>query len=871
MSAQNETSVAKIDWQSRLTSKRSSKFAKLYPAQEAALSSYSETFLKTPTVAVELPTGSGKSLIALMILDFWMEQRKRTAVLCGTKNLARQFKAEAESLGIPTILFEGPKAQWKTADKFRYTQAKAIAVLNYWGYINQSPGIDPADVLILDDAHLAENAAHGLFSIEINRFDNSVLFQELIDSLASRFPHYTPLSDYQQNNLTPFGPIELINFTDWLDFIPYLESVMGKAPACQHGGNLHFPWNRLRGSLRSALCFVGPNTITIRPGSYPLSTENHIRKPQQRILLSATIGSADDLSRRIGVPNIKHLPIPARFRLAVPGKRLLAFPDTDSREADMEKLAFECALKLRRSVWLCASSHEADLWSAKLRDQLNSRQITDQPIFLAKGQAEEIDQFVDSDGGHLFTAARYDGMDFEGDTCRLVVMPSVPQACGALERFFSENLADAAFMHSRTLQRIKQALGRATRSDHDWSVYVFLKSSFTQYLTSADFFEQFPSNVQDEIGFGVGVSTLSFDEIMQTVDAFFRGKLVEIGFPQKAQFFPDEIKPETKNIADDEIDFWNKLFVTHGFDQAALSAGRVATALEADEQPGYALFWRYLKTLASYLRYSVDGEPSGLVNARNEVSRLLEEPRQSAWFSRLNRLRQTLLLEPITDESDFDEFDALAGSWNQLLNGDLRNFKKHEDYFTALRAGLVGTDHKIFCHSLKSLLRILGWESEIREKDEGETDVIAKLLIGRKRFLLIFEGKPEMGSGKPVPLRYVNQASGQLVRYKSNPSYEGFEIAAVLVSNADQLDDTAALAASQLTFLRQTAIGGVAEIGIAAFLRYAAIRNRRGLLPKRSECLEALQMSPRVVGLFDACKKKGSILPDDELIAFVKR
>src|SRR5207245_1622787 len=104
----------------------------------------------------ELPTGSGKTLIALMILDFWLEQGNKAAVLCGTKNLARQFKEEADALGISTILFEGAKTNFSTGDKFKYSQCRAIAVLNYWGYINQSPGIEPADVLVMDDVHLAE-------------------------------------------------------------------------------------------------------------------------------------------------------------------------------------------------------------------------------------------------------------------------------------------------------------------------------------------------------------------------------------------------------------------------------------------------------------------------------------------------------------------------------------------------------------------------------------------------------------------------------------------------------------------------------------------------------------------------------------------
>jgi hypothetical protein len=865
-----EMSSEKIDWQARLKAKRSAKFEELYPAQEAALNSYSSKFIETPNIAIELPTGSGKSLIALMILDFWMEQRKRSAVLCGTKNLARQFKDEADALGVETILLEGSKSKWKTTDKFRYTKAKAVAILNYWGYINQSPGVDPADVLVLDDAHLAESAAHSLFALDIGVSKHQLLFRNLIAALAVRFPHSSRIVDCHQDIQTPFATVELLNFTDWLDFVPEFESIMGRATECQHGGDLYFPWNRIRPLLRSSLCFVGSYSITVRPGCYPLTGEEHIRKPTQRILMSATIGTADDLSRRTGISEIKSLPIAPHYRYAVPGKRLLIFPDNEARETDLETLALNLAIKLRRSVWLCASSAEQNDWSEKLSEHIAKAGIVDQPLFVAEAQAEEIDQFMEAEAGHLFTAARYDGMDFEGDICRLVVMPSLPQACGSFERFVSENIGDASFMKSRVLQRMKQALGRATRNDHDWAVYIFLRDSFSQYLTSAESLDEFPSNVQDEIEFGVEVSSRRIEDITKVINGFRSGKLAEIEFPQKPFSFPPATGSDITGVANKEIDFWNKLHITHSFDQAALAAEFAASELQTS-QPGYSMFWRYLKALASYLRYSVDGDPLGLANAKNELTRVLDEPRQSAWFSRLNRLRQTLNMEVTPDETDFEEFDCISASWNHLLNGDLRNYKKHQGFFDDLRRALVGNDHKEFCHGVRNLFRILGWEAEIKEKEQGDTDVIAMTSVQGNHYLLIVEGKPEMPDGKSIPLRYVNQVSGQLTRYKADPRFAKHQIAAVLVSKASQLDDSAVPAAGNMTFVLQTSLKAVADLAIAAFQRYAAIRNRRGLLPKRSECVESLHMAPKLLGFFAICSTKGTVLTDEQIVTAMKR
>lgn len=538
-----------IDWQARLSAKKSPKFEILYPAQLAALDLYAKRFLSESSIALELPTGSGKTLIALMILDFWLDQGKRTAVLCGTKNLARQFKEEADALGIPSILFEGPKTKFKAADKFKYTQGRALAILNYWGYINQSPGVEPADVLILDDAHLAESAAHGLFSIEISRHEHAQLYSNLIATLATRFPHYTRLADYAAGNSVALPIIELISFTDLCDAAPEIVSILDKSEECKDKNcDLYWAWRRLKSSLTSSLFLVGPANISIRPGCYPLANEKYLRLPRQRIMLSATIGLPDDLSRRIGIPLINSVPIPARYRVAVPGKRLLLFPDTDARESELELLAIEMAQRLKRSVWLCSSANEARIYAKKLEDSLKAKAVSDQPIFIARARAEEIDQFVDAKTGHLFTAARYDGMDFEGDLCRLVIMPSLPTACGLFERFISENLADAAFMNFRVLQRMKQALGRATRNDHDYAVYVFLKSSFSSYFTASESFAELPPNVQQEVEFGVTVSEKRLIRFCARLQHFCVEILAISVFPTALTILPTMLPRVVQNL-----------------------------------------------------------------------------------------------------------------------------------------------------------------------------------------------------------------------------------------------------------------------------------------------------------------------------------
>jgi hypothetical protein len=293
--------------------------------------------------------------------------------------------------------------------------------------------------------------------------------------------------------------------------------------------------------------------------------------------------------------------------------------------------------------------------------------------------------------------------------------------------------------------------------------------------------------------------------------------------------------------------------------------------LVKNDQPGYALFWRYLKAHAAYLRNNVDGDPAGLANAKSEITKVLDEPRQSSWFSRLNRLRQTLHLETVPEEVTSEEFDTIASAWNALLDGELRNPVKHQPFFDFIRKGLAGSEHRQLSHAVRDLMRLIGWQSEFRDKGQGETDVLASVSAHGQQRALVFEVKAETTAEKPIPLRHVTQAVGQLSRYRGETRLKHHQIRAIFISKSESLEDSAEKAASELAFIRQSTVESVATQAIAAFQRYASIRTRKGLLPKRIECVESLEMSPFLMGFYDVAIHTGRVLSDDEVLSVIKR
>jgi superfamily II DNA or RNA helicase len=105
-----------------LHSLNSTKFKDLWPAQEHILAKYKD-FCLTPDLGVELPTGAGKTLIALLTAEVWRRSGGKVAILSANKTLARQMLAEANSLGIPAVLMEGRGQDIPGTDKRAYQRA----------------------------------------------------------------------------------------------------------------------------------------------------------------------------------------------------------------------------------------------------------------------------------------------------------------------------------------------------------------------------------------------------------------------------------------------------------------------------------------------------------------------------------------------------------------------------------------------------------------------------------------------------------------------------------------------------------------------------------------------------------------------------
>src|SRR5258707_838044 len=96
---------------------RAEEIRHLWSHQADLLRAYTKEHLQTADIALELPTGAGKTLVALLIAEF--RRRKfgdRVAYLCPTRQLANQVGGQAKRYGINAHVFVGRQKNYKPSE-----------------------------------------------------------------------------------------------------------------------------------------------------------------------------------------------------------------------------------------------------------------------------------------------------------------------------------------------------------------------------------------------------------------------------------------------------------------------------------------------------------------------------------------------------------------------------------------------------------------------------------------------------------------------------------------------------------------------------------------------------------------------------------
>lgn len=791
------------------------RFANLRTGQEAVLQRYAASEHVRSDLAIELPTGAGKTLIALLILEYRRQQGHKVAILTGNKTLARQIVGEAEALGVPIVRFEGRGAELPAGDLRRYKRAQAIAVMNYWVYIQQNPTVEAADYLVLDDAQLAEGALTSLYTVSIGRYQHPSLF----DSTMRLFAHETPSSvadDYVKE--LAIGPTAFKQ-TDLLAF-PYLRGVqdnlkvliddyLDRRPDGESDAivDLYFRWGRFRAKLGQSLCFLSADEIELRPVCFPTQDYPHLSAAKQRIYMSATLHDAGDLQRRLGSRRITKLSVPADVSTEQDGRRLFVFNQhaalgvRSQVPEDVLSPLRELLELTRKSVWLCTSGGEADQWyswlaGASTEDDRGKRtsglvghDTSGAPIWRLSPTGDELDAFRVAPEGHLLIAGRFEGMDFPDDVCRLAVFPSLPSGSGLLERFTTEQLRDATYQRMRVLERVKQGIGRCTRGDADYAVYYFLDPRFYSEMESRDFGAIVSERTRRQVEIGLELTEDGMGGVVPFAREFLGGNFSQFDSREGAASPPRPSRDIVLDTtAEDEVLGWLALYNRHDYANAATRFEHVVRGLQ-DREREHRAFWEYQQAFAEFLRHAEDQGFGALERAIELLELAKREGASSSWFNRLARV--TNLLRAEREVHHDREPTAIFDVWDQLVEQHPYHSGRFLRWQSRLQSHLAGT-HAQAAEAMEVIGTLLGFRAS-RPSGNGAPDGLWR----DSDSSVTIEAKIET-ERDAVVLSDVNQADGQRRAASVILGVPEDFVDGLIVTNLGEIDRTASPALGRL-------------------------------------------------------------------------
>lgn len=683
--------------------------------QGEIMRSYAAQAIADPDVALQLPTGSGKTLVGLMIAEWRRRKfRERVVYLCPTKQLVNQVVEQARTqYGLAINGFTGSKREYDAHARAEYQNADRVAVTTYNSLFNTNPFFSNPDIIVIDDAHAAENYIGEMWAVRIQRTkpQHRLLFEALTGVLR---PHLDPFDFSRLWGRWDGSPED----RRWVDKLPtpifaeIRDELTALIDAHAEELDIRWAWSMVRSHLNACQLYISSTELLIRPLLAPTWQHAPYQNARQRIFMSATLGAGGDLERLTGRRAIKRLQVPEGWDRQGIGRRFFIFPDSSLEADDVSTLRQHLMRRAGRSLVLVPSDQQADKIKENVRTNLGF------PTFTADDIEESKQPFVATPQAVAVIANRYDGIDFPGNDCRLLFIEGLPRAANLQERFIMLRMGASQLFNDRVQTRVLQAIGRCTRSLQDYSAVVVSGEELPDYLADRRRRVHLHPELQAELEFGNEQSVgTTMADIIENFDIFLandarwgaanndilakRATAVQQPFPALG---------ELQAIVGREIEYQSRLWQSD-FEGAVEAAEAVLGGLDDPNLRGYRALWHYLAGSAAWY-----GERAGIaslgVKARSHFSHAKRAASDLPWLVKLARYQAAE--EPHIGRSPrlLRQIERVEGVLERLGTVTDRDFNKREQ---EILQGLASKDG--FEQAQVRLGEMLGFVAGKREVD----------------------------------------------------------------------------------------------------------------------------------------------------------
>ncbi len=801
---------------------------------------------KSRDVALELPTGAGKTLVGAVIAEYRRRVgNERTAYLCPTRQLAKQTAERLASYGIPSVALTGPVRTWSEADKAKYRSAKAVAVTTYAHVFNSNPAIDDAELLVLDDAHAAADSVASPWSLMVKRHEHRASYLSLLSVLAdgldplvvARLSEDSPDASYRTSTYL-VSPVAVRAAAATVGTVLREAAAVPKYDMLSKSAT--YTLRAVEDHLAVCMVYVSHQQILMRPLIPPTGNHAAFDAPARRVYMSATLGAGGELERAFGRRKIARIPVPEDWEKQGTGRRLFCVPDltTDLAGNPVAVAAWVQSEIGRhgRAVLITPDQRTADDVTPKIVPK-------DVEVVSAEDVEDDLAKFTSMTSGVLLLTNRYDGIDLPNEDCRLVILCDLPAHGDLQERFLYSSLGAHEVLQERIRARFTQGAGRATRNARDYSTVIVLGANLIRFATRSDVQAAMHPEIHAELAFGWenSMDTTSA-EMTENVEVFLahdaewrkveldiaahRDRLVRVDPPGTS---------ELANAAPHEVAAWHALW-NGEYDRAMASTRSAIDALRGGQAPQrYAALWNYLGACwTAKLAEQGGGTDRGgsldaAVDSYYQAARAAG--RGTTWLAHLASPADD---RPSVNVDDLDPLDTAAVAAVLAAQASVGRPAKFAPFATEARTNLKGTEPVAFETGLVSLGTLLGADESLG--NGGASAAPDSMWLFGPHVWVGCEAKSDAKADGEVGAESARQAEGHL-RFTSSDRDEPIPSGSVtlLVSPESRVHSAAAKVVGENVYLvRPAQIQDLADRTIRAWESIRATPNLESALAAKA-------------------------------------
>lgn len=479
---------------------RRSETGPLRPVQKELLTKWWTDYKDNKDLVLKLHTGQGKTLIGLLILQSKLNQKKGPCIyVCPNKYLVQQTCQEAEKFGIGYVTIDNSLPdQFLNSEKILITHVQKL--FNGKSIFGITGKFTKVNTIILDDSHTCIDFINESFKIRVDSSHN--LYKQLFQLFQD---------DLREQGEGSFFEIKSGESTTFLP-VPYWSWQVRKSEVIEillehtDDPTVKFTWNLIKDTIDNCQCFFSGKDLEISTYFSPVNQFGTFSKAEHRILMSATTQNDSFFLKGFGL-DIQSITNPLTPEIEKwSGEKMILIPSLIHDELNRNSIIFSFSkpnpTRKGGLVVITSSFNNAKIYEKSGSIVVNTNNISEVFSNLKEGNYTNVVVIVN----------RYDGIDLPDDSCRILIMDSMPYSESLTERYEEDCRSNSDLTNIRLAQKIEQGLGRSVRGEKDYSVILIIGNDLVKFLKSSSSNKFFSSQTRKQIEIGLEISEMTKEE-----------------------------------------------------------------------------------------------------------------------------------------------------------------------------------------------------------------------------------------------------------------------------------------------------------------------------------------------------------------------